>query len=477
MKKLLFFFIVFCGLIFPQNGYEARINIFAIWWHSDIEFQAYLHSDLYLNGTFLRPYIDYDPSDYSYFWERKENGIWISHGNDIYLKNTDGHQNTIYPWRVTVTGPGISDMSEVINVVKYGYTKNVANVNAFKENGTSANTNVKIREWAEYSWIDWAPGNTIHRFLTLDGDNILKDSIISSFGQKFIRWETITPAINYYTNYAGIQVGDITNDINVYHKSYKGTSFNLISDIQSLKMQFKDPWVTKTTPDYYQSPIGYKNLGLNAIYENVNNGGYNPIFLNQNPQFDPNLPTYSISIPSSIYLTQTGKTHNLYLQSWSYSGATLQNPNSLNTGVVFTSSGSSVTANVKATQISDNINTFANNSQRKAVRTTDGIMQHCYQSINKVWYERSSDNGTTWNLGNGGMPVSSLEAKNPSADFSYSVPGIVYQEKNGDSYKIKMAYFYSNGNMFNSYDVQAQPGIILIDSVFYRIKPGNCLEK
>ncbi len=436
MKKLLFFFIVFCGLIFPQNGYEARINIFAIWWHSDIEWQAYLHADLYLNGVLLKPNVDYNPANYSYFWERQENGIWISRGDDIYEKNTDGHHNIIYPWRVTVNGPGISDMSDVINIVKYGNTKNVANVNAFKENGASANSNVKIREWAEYSWIDWSPGNTIHRYLSLEEDNILKDSIFSSFGQKFIRWETISPAINYYTNFAGIIVGDNTNDINVYHKGYNGTTFNLVSEIPTLlKMQFKDPWVVKTAPAYYQSPIGYKNLGLNAVYENVDNGGYSPIFLNQNPNFLPNIPNYSISIPSSIHLTQTGKTHNLYLQSWSYSGATLQNPNSLNTGVVFTSSSSSLTANVKATQISDNTNSFTQNGQRKIIRTPDSYntMHMVYESMGHVWYETSRDNGATWTMMNSGHPIDNGGGKCPSIDFiklesDEIVVVIIYQE-------------------------------------------------
>ena len=305
-----------------------------------------------------------------------------------------------------------------------------------KENGASANSNVKIREWAEYSWIDWSPGNTIHRYLSLEEDNILKDSIFSSFGQKFIRWETISPAINYYTNFAGIIVGDNTNDINVYHKGYNGTTFNLVSEIPTLlKMQFKDPWVVKTAPAYYQSPIGYKNLGLNAVYENVDNGGYSPILLNQNPNFLPNIPNYSISIPSSIHLTQTGKTHNLYLQSWSYSGATLQNPNSLNTGVVFTSSSSSLTANVKATQISDNTNSFTQNGQRKIIRTPDSYntMHMVYESMGHVWYETSRDNGATWTMMNSGHPIDNGGGKCPSIDFiklesDEIVVVIIYQE-------------------------------------------------
>jgi len=68
-------------------------------------------------------------------------------------------------------------------------------------------------------------------------------------------------------------------------------------------------------PNYFDSPYGYRNKGLYAIPEEVANGTnniglstkYKGVLLNQNPQFDPNLPKYSINIPSSVYLSETGK--------------------------------------------------------------------------------------------------------------------------------------------------------------------------
>ena len=55
-----------------------------------------------------------------------------------------------------------------------------------------------------------------------------------------------------------------------------------------------------------------------------------------------------------------------------------------------------------------------------------------YESLGKVWLEKSTDNGSTWSLSNGGQPLSgSNEAKNPAIDQrsgTYEIV-VVYQEK------------------------------------------------
>lgn len=64
--------------------------------------------------------------------------------------------------------------------------------------------------------------------------------------------------------------------------------------------------------------------------------------------------------------------------------------------------------------------------------------------MNRVWIEHSTDNGTTWYLGNGGKPLSIADSKNPSMSFYGNQIGIVWQEKSGSSFKIKMALFWMN---------------------------------
>lgn len=91
---------------------------------------------------------------------------------------------------------------------------------------------------------------------------------------------------------------------------------------------------------------------------------------------------------------------------------------------------------------SNQISAYSNPSQRRFIQTPDGAKHICYESMNRVWLEHSTDNGATWFLGNGGKPLSSAESKNPSMSFYGNLLGIVWQEKNSGTFKIKMAVFY-----------------------------------
>ena len=311
MKKLILFFFCFYGLIFPQEVYDAELIVENIYWQNDDEWGANLRGDLYVDGQFLEP-----SNNYYYSWERKneQTGLWEvrNGGPALYTIGTDGHPGQIFHWRLRITGtnPQFSTLSNEVEVVKYGTIKIVDNVRAYKENGSMANDNVKIRIWAAYGWYDRAPGVSFQPFfLSLDEDNVMKDSVFSLYGQKFHRWETLDPAITYYKNHEGIYVGEETNDINVHHRRYYNATFNLTSEIPSLKMSLEDLWVVKTTPAYYQAPYGYRSLGLSAIPEEIDNGSYGGVFLNQDPNQSP--VYYTIRIPSSIYLPQTQKTHNV----------------------------------------------------------------------------------------------------------------------------------------------------------------------
>ena len=84
---------------------------------------------------------------------------------------------------------------------------------------------------------------------------------------------------------------------------------------------------------------------------------------------------------------------------------------------------------------------YSSNSQKKVVRTTDGKLHKVYESMGKVWYEWSTNNGVSWEIRNNGKPLSSNEAKLPSIDYSgNSYIFIVWQEKYETTYKIRFAY-------------------------------------
>ncbi len=79
------------------------------------------------------------------------------------------------------------------------------------------------------------------------------------------------------------------------------------------------------------------------------------------------------------------------------------------------------TAVYKPIQRSDNQQAFAQ-PQNKVFRAADGSIHMVYERQGKIWYEFSTNNGATWEIGNGGTYLFSKNtgissAKNPSIDF------------------------------------------------------------
>ncbi|MBX2977494.1 MAG: hypothetical protein KF721_15315, partial [Ignavibacteriaceae bacterium] len=63
---------------------------------------------------------------------------------------------------------------------------------------------------------------------------------------------------------------------------------------------------------------------------------------------------------------------------------------------------------------------YTNNNQRKIVKQTavgQTTLHNVYESMGLVWYERSTNNGATWQIANNGQPLSNLPSKSPSIDY------------------------------------------------------------
>ncbi len=82
-----------------------------------------------------------------------------------------------------------------------------------------------------------------------------------------------------------------------------------------------------------------------------------------------------------------------------------------------------------------NTGSFANSGQRKVIRSEDGYLHLVYESMGYVWYERSTDNGASWDIMNSGKPIDKNPSKSPSIDFYYGYQRliIVYQTWAGES--------------------------------------------
>jgi hypothetical protein len=183
-----------------------------------------------------------------------------------------------------------------------------------------------------------------------------------------------------------------------------------------------------------------------------------------NTEFDGNLTqqnlAYIVENNSGNITAPSSKTvgSNNYNFSYWTDGFSAQNPRTITP-----TDNQTYTALYKVTHKSNSTTAYSNNNQRKVVKSTNGYLHLVYESMNKVWYELSTDNGSTWQLANNGKPLSLNDSKLPSVDYNNAYVGITWQEKFNDSYKIKFAYFDSYGNMYSDYVVQNEPGGIFGD--------------
>ncbi len=224
---------------------------------------------------------------------------------------------------------------------------------------------------------------------------------------------------------------------------------NIISGVGA--GSFQDPWYQLS--DGSQPGTSYW-IDFTSEYEPTGKEGAieKGVFLDQSgpPQWNP--PYYKVKVDQTqdiiMYLggSLTGRTLRFYFQNWGGTDVQFQYPNALETGVVFQDNIPGVNpvaqANLKGTQLSDNSNAYNTNSQRKYVKTPNGKLYSVYQSMGRVWVEKSNDDGQTWLLLEGGLPLDTGEGKNPSVDY-VSDNGVIvaYQEKNGSNFKIKLKFF------------------------------------
>ncbi len=159
--------------------------------------------------------------------------------------------------------------------------------------------------------------------------------------QKFNDWSANgTPqpsdAVNYKTLPINSQAS--ANVSALLDTTVGATVQSLVDGSNFGTVAFTDHWF-RDNP----TSIGNQNGGTNAIAHNhtsplalspmsTNEG----VLLNQSPQTSPDY--YSVSCPSNQTVSVSGANHTVYFQNRSASGATVENPTSVSSPVVFTSS-------------------------------------------------------------------------------------------------------------------------------------------
>ena len=477
MKKVtILFLLIVLSFNFPVLGqYTVKLRIGEIVnpvspGHP-YEWGVTLYADIFDANKNLVPH----SSNFYYYWYKDEctgGGFQTWHnGFDLYFLAPDGHNSipsacdeTItfqtYWVQVTVKINGIlyysgdirvpDDESGVLTQKEINITQKRESQSVVEDIGKRIGTGI-------FNY----PAPFIFYTPSTQNSEIFRGSqeLVSNPYEKYNHWLGISDVVNHRTITLS---GSTINLTSQFGKVYDATVRANLLEVPGTydDIQFMDPWFINDNSD----PLGLRNKGTSADFLSVeyssNNVGintqYKGILLNQ--EYDPigQNPFYKVRTsiqPYNIFLQQTGRYHKFYFQNWSSSGTDPLTQNNIVNGyyetpVVFRSSGAVVNANLKGTQLSSEQNGYSPSNQRKFVKTIgDDGLHHVYSSLGHVWYEQSTDGGETWTIANGGNYIDNGEGKLPAIDESgyyYYDPSalVVYQEKNGNNYKIKLKRFY-----------------------------------
>ncbi len=161
--------------------------------------------------------------------------------------------------------------------------------------------------------------------------------------------------------------------------------------------------------------IQIESQSANAYYENITTGEISTLF------------TFPVGFPISIKAVAPQE----YLFA-GWSDGFIENPRSFNLNTNY----NGIYATFKKIESSNNSNAYSFNGQNKFLKTGNGYLHNVYESMGRVWYERSIDGGTNWEIMNDGFPVNqwSDNAKSPAISSSNDSDNpfiyITYQAEN-----------------------------------------------
>lgn len=190
--------------------------------------------------------------------------------------------------------------------------------------------------------------------------------------------------------------------------------------------------------------VGYGQITVQNSTEGTNTLTYNSP-LSRTVKYGP---TFVISTPVTSPIING---RNYFFSNWS-DGSTSATRNFSATR------NTTLSANFKIIHKSNDVTAFTRGSQRKLIQTqvnTTKWLHQVYTSMGHVWIEHSSNNGTTWTVGNGGQPLDggTGSAKCPSiayvhhAGWGNNYIGVVWQQQYGSTYTIQGKVFNQMSNV------------------------------
>ncbi len=252
-------------------------------------------------------------------------------------------------------------------------------------------------------------------------------------GEKYNNWNNENDVTNHH-------VFDIEPDFqNSLNANFEPTNGGITINTQLIsapgqsggQIKFKDPWLIDFPDPAYGNNL--RNQGMNAPLipygaplNITTNSAFKGVFLNQNPDpNDPTVPYYSVRAED-----QTINGIDYFLDHWSGSGVSFQNPNSKTTAVVFTASNATVTATMKGHLVSAESGALAGNNQRKIVYDNAGNYHLVYEENGEIYYTVSGNNGAIW-ANEVRLSDGSGDNQSPSIDVADGtiIPVVVWQKE------------------------------------------------
>lgn len=171
------------------------------------------------------------------------------------------------------------------------------------------------------------------------------------------------------------------------------------------QIRIKDPWlIDYTDPDYANT---LRNRGMDIegpdklefrnqtspftpdLTSAYNGYIYKGIFLNQSGPPFWNNTYYSVGSLSEQTISVNNQNRKFYPFKWGGTGVTIQGEYWPETGIVFNNSSAAAIATLKGQLMSNSTSGISSNSQRKIVRTDNGIYHVIYESMGNVFYTHS----------------------------------------------------------------------------------------
>ncbi len=241
--------------------------------------------------------------------------------------------------------------------------------------------------------------------------------------QKYWKWTQ--NSVDIFTNHHNFTIASGSNLIRSTFKSSE-QGIQLKTKVENTvelngKIEFKDPWlIDYPDPAFGNTP---RNRGMAAPFKELStpytftySSDYKGLFLEQSGPPLWTSPYYALKMPDEQPITVHNQSRKFFPYGWEETGGvTFQYPWGQQTGVVFNSSNNVATAVLKGQLMSKEQTGISSNSQRKMVRTDNGIYHVVYESMGSVWYTHSL---TTNYFGNWSTDFWAMDhAKNPSLDY------------------------------------------------------------